>query len=313
MSLQAVALDFLLVAASVLALAVGASQFVTGASRIARRVGLSGLVIGLTVVAFGTSAPEFAVTLDAAFAAKSDISVGNVVGSNILNLGFILGGAALLRRIRTSRELVVRDSAVLIGTTVLTFAFLGDLRVSRLEGTVLVALLVGYLFVLARTGSERVRAGETTAVDVRPADVVGLVGGLAAVILGAHLLVLAASDIAREAGLSEWVIGVTVVAVGTSTPELVTSIVAARRGRSGISAGNLVGSCIFNFLGVLGAAAVVRPLSVAPTAIGSMGWLLGIVLVAVALFRSSGVLSRLEGLVLIALNAVNWALDFVRL
>jgi cation:H+ antiporter len=310
MSLQAIVVDVVLVAVASGGLWAGASGFVAGASRIARRIGFSGLVVGLTVVAFGTSAPEFAVTLDAALTAKGDISVGNVVGSNVFNLGLILGGAALVRSLPVVPGLLRRDGATLLGATVLVFGLLADLHVSRLEGIVLLALLVGYLLVLVRSGVMDEDDPDAT-VAVGWLDAVRLVGGLALIVAGAHLLVLAASDLARAAGLTEWVIGVTIVAAGTSLPEFVTSVVAVRRGRSGISAGNLVGSCIFNFFGVLGLAAVVSPLSVAATAIDSMWWLLAIVVAALVMFWSEKVLSRAEGAVLVALNAAKWVADFL--
>lgn len=362
------------VAAAVAALWAGASWFVEGASTTARRLGIPGLVVGLTVVSLGTSAPEFAVTLDAALAGRADISVANVVGSNVLNLGFVIGGAALVRALPTSRSLLRRDGTVLVGATLLTFVLVLDLRVSRLEGGLLAALMVAYLLVLARSGREDPAGadapggesepaspggsggatpvpvdgplasdanpatggvgpggagtdgtpggdpGETdpdgTAGDdargaVRAADVLRFVVGLALVVVGAHLLVLGASDIAREAGVSEWVIGATVVAGGTSTPEFVTSVVAARQGRAGISGGNVVGSCIFNLLGVLGLAALVSPLSVAAAAIDGMWWLLGTVVVVSAMLGTRRVLSRTEGGVLVAINAVNWIVDFL--
>ncbi len=307
MVLSAVLVDVGLMAVGVVALWRGAAQFVAGAGRLARWMGLSELVIGLTVVAFGTSAPEFAVTIDAALAASTDISVGNVVGSNILNLGFILGGAALIRAMPASEDLIQRDAVVLVGSTVLVFLLLADLRVSRSEGLALMALLVAYLLVLARSDADRLgEATDSGAERFRSLDVVRLVGGLAVVVAGAHVLVLSASDLARVVGVSEWVIGITVVALGTSTPELATSLVAARSGRSGLSAGNLVGSCVFNFLGVLGVAAVIQPLPVSATALDSMWWLLVIVVVAAFLFWSRSVLSRREGGLLVGLNAVNW-------
>jgi len=312
MAATAVLVDVGLVVVAVVALWGGAAQFVAGASRLARLIGLSELVIGLTVVAFGTSAPEFAVTIDAALAASTDISVGNVVGSNILNLGFVLGGAALIRAMPASRELIQRDAVVLVGSTVLVFLLLGDLQVSRLEGLTLVVLLAGYLFVLARSGADRrPEETETGAVPFRPLDLVRLVGGLAVVVAGAHLLVTSASDLARVAGLSEWVIGLTVVALGTSTPELATSLVAARRGQSGLSAGNIVGSCVFNFLGVLGVAAALTPLPVTASAIDSMWWVLVIAVVVAFLFWSRNVLSRREGGLLVGLNTANWVLNLL--
>jgi cation:H+ antiporter len=311
MAVSAILVDAALVVAAVVGLGVGASQFVAGASRLARRVGLSGLVVGLTVVSFGTSAPEFAVTIDAALTAKPDISVANVVGSNVVNLGFILGGVALVRALPTSRALVRRDGTVLIGTTGLVLLLLWDLRLSRLEGGVLFALLVVYLFTLLRSGGTRITNDRDAATASPVRNAVRALVGLAAVIAGAHVLVLSAADLARVAGVSEWVIGVTVVAAGTSMPEFATSVAAARRGRTGLSAGNLVGSCVFNLLGVLGLAALVQPLPVVGTAIESTLWLLGTAAIVVLMFWSNEMLSRLEGGVLVLLNAANWVVDFL--
>ncbi|GGN93033.1 MULTISPECIES: sodium:calcium antiporter [Haloarcula] len=296
--------DALFVGVAVVALWFGADRFVTGAGRIARQLGVPGLVVGLTVVAFGTSAPEFAVTIDAALAGQTDISVANVVGSNVLNLGFVLGGVALVRSLATSRALVRRDSVLLVVTTVALLGLVVDGRLGRLEGALLFAGLLGYLLYLARNGGDQMAA----AVD-QPfhwPDVGRLVAGLGLVVGGGHLLVLSAVDIAQALGISEWVIGITVVAAGTSLPEFVTSLAAARQGRTGISAGSLVGSCIFNVLGVLGLAAVVHPLPVTPVGIEGTAWLLGTVVLVTVLFYTDAALSRLEGGVLVALNAANW-------
>ncbi|MFC7028697.1 calcium/sodium antiporter [Halomicroarcula sp. GCM10025324] len=301
--------DVLFVGVAIVALWFGADQFVTGASRVAKRLGIPGLVIGLTVVAFGTSAPEFAVTLDAAFSGQPDISVANVVGSNVINLGFILGGVALVQALATSQTLVRRDGLLLVVSTALLLGLVLDGRLGRLEGALLFVLLVGYLVVLVRLGSDRV----TAAVDDSFGwlDAGRLVGGLALVVGGGHLLVLSAVDIAQAVGVSQWVIGITVVATGTSLPEFATSLAAARQGRMGLSAGNLVGSSLFNILGVLGLAALVTPLSVGPVAVESTAWLLGIVVLVTVLFYTDETLSRLEGGLLVALNGVNWALSLL--
>ncbi|MBX0323753.1 sodium:calcium antiporter [Halomicroarcula sp. F13] len=296
--------DALFIGVAVVALWFGADQFVTGAARIARRLGVPGLVVGLTVVAFGTSAPEFAVTLDAALAGQTDISVANVVGSNVLNLGFVLGGVALVQALATSRTLVRRDSLLLVATTALLLGLVADGRLGRVEGALLFAGLVAYLLYLARKGSERMAPDGD-----RPfhwPDAGRLVVGLGLVVGGGHLLVLSAVDIAQTVGVSEWVVGITVVAAGTSLPEFATSMAAARQGRTGISAGNLVGSCIFNVLGVLGLAAVVQPLPVTPVGVEGTAWLLGTVVLVTVLFYTDAALSRLEGGLLAALNAANW-------
>lgn len=301
--------DLALVAAAVFGLWVGATGLVTGAARVARRFGVSGLVVGLTVVAFGTSAPEFAVTIDAALTASPDISVGNVVGSNVVNLGFILGGVAVVHELPAADDLVRRDGVALVGVTALALAFLADLRVSRLEGIVLFTLLFAYLAVVLRTDATGVQApavddGRATWVEAGRA-----LAGLAVVVGSAHVLVLAASDLARLAGVSEWLVGVTVVATGTSTPEFAASLAAARAGRPGLSAGNLVGSSVFNLLGVLGLAGAIQPLAVAPSALPTTGLLLATTVLVTAMFWTQSVLSRAEGVVLVALNAANWLVD----
>ncbi|MEF8774526.1 MAG: calcium/sodium antiporter [Halobacteriales archaeon] len=304
-------LDLALVAVAIVGIGAGASQFVGGAARVAAGLGVSGLVVGLTVVGFGTTAPEFAVTLEAALTGKGDISVANVVGSNVINLGFVLGGAALVRSLSASGGLLRRDTPVLFGATALSVVVIWDLRIARIEGAVLFALLGGYLAVLARANSERVRTDEQYRGEPRWTDALRLLGGLALIIGSAHLLVESAVALARNAGVSEWVIGETVVALGTSAPEIVTSFVAVKRGRGGISAGNLVGSSIFNLLGVLGLAAVVRPLSVDGAAIGNVAWLLALVAVVTVFFWSRAVLTRTEGAVLVAINAARWLVDFL--
>ncbi|MFC7077138.1 sodium:calcium antiporter [Haloarcula halophila] len=175
----------------------------------------------------------------------------------------------------------------------------------------LLGVLVAYLVVLVRAGSSGTGEDRPTGRPFGWLDLGRLVGGLGLVVGGAHLLVTSAVDIALAVGISEWVIGVTVVAAGTSIPEFATSVAAVRQGRVGISAGNVVGSCVFNTLGVLGLAAAVQPLPVAGAAIGTALWLLGLTVLVTVLFYTNELLSRVEGAVLVALNAVNWVLDFV--
>jgi cation:H+ antiporter len=286
----------------------GAIWIVESAARIAKRLGISELVVGLTIVAFGTSAPEFAVTLNAALRGQADISVGNVVGSNIFNLGFILGGVALFRAIRTTPPLIYRDGAALIGTSLLLLVLLSDLSLARWEGALLMTLLLAYLFVLFRNRGPL--EDEVPTGIMRWHDVPRLVVGLAVVIGCGQLLVESASHLARTIGISEWVIGVTVVAAGTSVPELATSLVAVTRKHYGISAGNLIGSDLFNLLGVLGFATVLRPMTVDSAAFGSLLMLCGLVVLVVVMLRSGWQLSRFEGGILVGLNLVRWVLDF---
>ncbi|MCA9981750.1 MAG: sodium:calcium antiporter, partial [Anaerolineales bacterium] len=240
----------LIMAACIVGLWFGAVWVVDSATRIARRLGVSDLVIGLTVVAIGTSAPEFAVTISAALNGAADISVGNVIGSNIFNLGFILGGLALAVGIATSKPLVYRDGSVLISTAVLLIVFMWDLQITRFEGIILLAILFVYIdyLIYKREGPDE----ELTEGEFNWKDIPLFIGGVIVVVASGHFFVEAASSIALAFGISEWVIGVTIVAFGTSAPEIATSGVALLRGQSGMSAGNLIGSDLFNLPGVLG-------------------------------------------------------------
>lgn len=305
-------------------MAKGADLVVEAASRLALRLGVSELIIGLTVVSMGTSAPEFAVTILAAINGDGNISVGNIVGSNIFNLGFILGGCALFQAIRTGPTLLFRDGAVLGSTTVLLCLLIGwDLRLDRHDGLLLVVLLVLYLMRLYRDRSKaidedtlhQVEAEEHESVEEVLAahpmvhDVVALVVGLVAIVGGSHLMVESAVHVAEVYGLSKWVIGVTIVAAGTSAPELVTTLVAVLKGRHDIGAGNLIGSDIFNLLGVLGVAGIIQPLGVDEGARISLLALCGMVFLALFFMRTGWQVSRLEGALLLLVAMARWAFD----
>jgi len=304
------AFDAAVVLATIGGLWLGARLLVDGASALAARLGVSSLVIGLTVVALGTSMPEFAVTTEAALVGRGDIAVGNVVGSNVFNLGFVLGTTALLGTLDRTRRLVHRDGFALILASVALLVVLRDGHLSRLEGGLFLAGLIIYLLVLIRSGSVATVA-EPTAPTNPTVDAGRLLAGLLLVIVSARLLIDSASTIAAAAGVSEWAIGVTVVAAGTSTPELVTALVAARRGQSGLSVGSLLGSDLFNILGVLGLAGVLQPLAVSAEATQSVVWLLGTVVLVVALLWTGRQLTRLEGAVLLVLAGVRWIVNLV--
>ncbi len=303
-----VVVDIAIIVATILALWKGAEMIVESAAHIADRFGISQLVIGLTIVSFGTSAPEFAVTLISALNGQPNISVGNVVGSNIFNLGFILGGVALIRGIRISRTLVYRDGLVLFGVTLLLLLFIGDLNFERWEGITMMSLLVVYVsYLIFRKDQELVE--EVPDGRFSWLDIAKLVGGLLLVVLGGHFFVESASDLAGMLGMNEWAIGVTIVAAGTSAPELATSLVAALRGRYGLSAGNLIGSDLFNMLGVLGLAGAISPMQVKSEAEASLFVLCGLVLVVLLMMRTGWKISRLEGAILVVANLVRWYFD----
>jgi cation:H+ antiporter len=243
-------------------LIVGAEALVRGSAGLVGRFGIPPLVVGLTVVAFGTSSPELAVSLAAALEGQADIALGNVVGSNILNVLFILGLSALITPLVVARQLVRLDVPVMIGVSVLTLLLAWNGRISRLEGGLLVVALIAYVAWLIRLArADRAEPGEGIVGrgDPLALQLVLIVAGLAMLVLGSRFLVGGAVAIARLLGLSELVIGLTVVAAGTSLPEVASSVVAAIRGQRDIAVGNVVGSSIFNLLCVLGISAAVAP------------------------------------------------------
>ncbi|MCA1790001.1 MAG: calcium/sodium antiporter, partial [Thioalkalivibrio sp.] len=231
----------------------GGEGLVRGASALALRFGLSPLAVGLTVVAFGTSTPELVVSLDAALAGVPDIAVGNVVGSNIANVTLILGTAMLFGPAVVVARTVRFDAPLVVVLSLVLLALLADGAVGRLEGFFLVAGLVaftGFTLVQGRKESAEVKDEFKVALDSPAQSVIAstvlVLGGLGALILGGHVFLNAAVVFAREAGISEAVIGLTIVAIGTSLPELVTSVVAALRGQGDIAVGNVLGSNVFN-------------------------------------------------------------------
>ncbi len=250
-------------------LLVGAEALVRGASRLAAALHIPPLVVGLTVVAFGTSSPELAASVTSARAGGSELALGNVVGSNIFNVLFILGLAALITPLAVEAKLVRFDLPVLIGSALLVVLLGADGMVSRGDGVLLAVLLVVYLLALvwqARKDREDTAIQATPIVGVPgrlPWAALAALAGLAMLTLGARWLVAGASTLARTFGVGDLVIGLTVVAAGTSLPEVATSVVASLRGERDLAVGNVVGSNIFNALAVLGLAAALSPKGVA--------------------------------------------------
>lgn len=242
---------------------VGAELLVRGASSLASSFAVPPLVIGLTIVAFGTSAPELAVSIGAAWSGRADISLGNVVGSNIFNVLLILGLSAVIAPLTVSRKLVRLDVPVMIGASLLIVALGWNGVISRWEGALLVALGLAYMILQVREGRRESRADSPADLqaggpsrNTTPWRLGGMIlGGLILLVLGSRWLVDGAATLARTLGISELVIGLTVIAADTSLPELATSIMASLRGERDIAVGNVVGSNIFNILWVLGVAA----------------------------------------------------------
>lgn len=305
---MSILLDAVLVAISTGLLWQGSHWLVDSAVRIAHRLRMPDLAIGLTIVAMGTSAPEFAVTINAAIRGLPDISVSNIVGSNIFNLGFILGGCAVIRSIQTTPALVWRDSLFLLGMSSILALFFTDLTLTPKEGFTLFAALVVYISYLfwKKVPVKEKEPGENATWK----DIPIFVSGIIAVVAGGHLLVWSAVSLARAFGISQWAIGVTIVAAGTSAPEFAISLVAALKGRYGISAGNLIGSDLYNLLGVLGLAGMLRPLTIDTVGLESLYILVGMVLLVIVFMRTHFRVSRVEGCVLVGLNLIRWIFDF---
>lgn len=269
-------MTLVLAVAGLVALVCGAELLVRGASRLAVSFGVSPLVVGLTVVAFGTSAPEAAVSVQSAFAGSSDIGLGNVVGSNILNVLLVLGLSAAIMPLVVSAQLVRRDVPVMVGVSVLLLLLALNGAIGRLDGALLLAglaLYTGYSVHRSRRyggGEDEASGAGTASGRSKILQAVYVVAGLGLLVLGARWLVDGAVTVAEALGLSELIVGLTVVALGTSLPEVATSVVAAARGSRDIAVGNIVGSCIFNILFVLGLAGLVAPdgISVSRAALG---------------------------------------------
>jgi cation:H+ antiporter len=297
-------------------LALGGEFLVRGAVQLAERLGVSPLVIGLTLVGFGTSMPELVASVQASMAGAPGIAVGNVVGSNIANILLILGISALITPVAVASRALSRDGAVMLGTAVMFAAMGFVMDLGRLTGVVFLAGLVGYIVYAWRqesvgTDGHTAAYGKAEALEgVRPGlrkpggiglSVAMAVGGLLVVMLGGRLLVTGAIDLARTLGIAESVIGLTVVAVGTSMPELVTSLVAAFRRQADVALGNVLGSNIYNTLGIGGTVGLIAPTTIPPEIVHFDSLVMVAVSVVVLVFAWTGMrIGRREGGVLLA-------------
>jgi cation:H+ antiporter len=287
----------------------GAELLVRGASRLAVAAGITPLVVGLTVVAFGTSAPEMAVTVGSAYAGQAEVALGNVVGSNIFNVLFILGVSALIAPLVVAQQLVRLDVPLLIGASVAVLLMALDGGVGRIDGAVLFSGIVAYTVFLIRQSrresaavvAEYTEAFGTQVTRSRPLlDIALVLVGLGLLVVGARWLVDAAVSTATALGVSELVIGLTIVAAGTSLPEVATSVLATIRGQRDIAVGNVIGSCIFNLLAVLGLGGLVSPQGI-PVADGALSFdlpvMVAVAIVALPIFFTGYRIARWEAAV----------------
>jgi cation:H+ antiporter len=305
--------NILMIAAALGLLFVGAEGLVRGSASLAIRAGLSPLLAGLTIVAFGTSSPEFVVSLKAALAGQGDISVGNVVGSNSFNIAFILGLTALICPVPVHRQIIKIDAPIALAAALLLPILMLDRTLSTLEGALLAAGIVGYTAMnvwLARKQPSPTPGQPAEDLGVPPVsrhvllDFVFIAAGLLTLIIGSRLLVDNSVALAKGFGVSEAIIGLTIVAAGTSMPELATSLVAAIRRQPDIAVGNVVGSNVFNILGILGVAALAKPLNAPGISPVDYGAMIVFTILLLPLLYTGRILHRVEGAVLLGLYGV---------
>jgi cation:H+ antiporter len=296
--------DVLLVLGGLVLLAAGADWLIKGSVAAATALNVSKLVIGLTVVALGTSAPELVTAIRAALVGEPGIVLGNAIGSNTANLGLVLGVAALLGRIPVTRRITTQDTPLLLGITGVTFLLAVNLQISRIDGAVLTGLAILLMLLILRQKPEMVKEAE----QVAPPQLAWwlttllIVVGLAGLAFGAWLLVAGARSIAADLGVSGTFIGATVVALGTSAPELAASIAAAYRRHHDLVLGNLIGSCQFNLALIVGVPALIQPLEVSTSVLYfHLPALVVVSLAAWLMMRSGRIVLRREGLILLLL------------
>lgn len=324
-----IVLDVVLLLVGFVALIKGADFFVDGSASVAKRLKVPGVIIGLTIVAMGTSAPELAVSVSAGLSGSNEIAVSNVVGSNIFNLLMVLGVCALLKPLPVDANIKKRDYPLSLFFTLLVFVFAGNLiffgkctdihnmdamggTLFRWNGLILVGLFLLYmLFTIYIARKNRIQEEEIELLSPVKC-VVFILGGIAAIILGGELVVQHARSLALTFGMSETLVGLTIVAIGTSLPELVTSIVAAKKGENGMAIGNVVGSNVFNLLLILGVSSTIHPIAIQVASFIDLGMLLGVSLLAYGFVCTGKKVSRGEGAVMIAMYVAYTIFAIVR-
>jgi cation:H+ antiporter len=303
--------DVALLALGVGVLYFGAEWLVRGSARLAATLGVSPIVVGLTVVSFGTSAPELVVCTVAALGGNPDLAIGNVMGSNLANIGLILGLTSIVRPLEVHARVVWREMPIMLLVTAALFPLLWDLELSRGDGVLLLMALTAYLvFVFQSVEDEApeilgeyedfMKASTEDRSLVHAPDILWILAGSACLVLGGYCIVEGAVQVASSLGISQVVIGLTVVAVGTSLPELATALVAAARSEADIAVGNVIGSNIFNVAGILGTTAILEPIAI-PASVLS-GELPVVILMSLLLFpvlRSGWRIRRWEGVILL--------------
>ena len=303
---MSVILQILMMCVGFALLITGADKFVEGASGVATKFKIPQIIIGLTIVAMGTSAPEAAVSISGALSGSPELSIGNAIGSNILNILFILGIVGCIVPLTVSKEVVKRDTPIMVAVTVLLFCMCRKGSVDRIDGVILIVAFIVYLLVLIKFALANKQGEEKESTETRSISRLLILSlfGLCAIVCGSKITVSSATEIATALGVSERVIGLTVIAFGTSLPELVTSIIAAKKGSADIAIGNIVGSNIFNILLILGLSALICPLPVAAGFVtDGVVVILASILLAICIYADK-LLSRAEAMIFLVCYGV---------
>ena len=292
----------------------GSDFFVDGASSIAAILKIPTIIVGLTIVAFGTSAPEAAVSITSSLTGSNAMAVSNVIGSNLFNMLMVIGVAALLGDLLMERSVLEKDLPFLVGITLLLTAFIViGWNISVVEGIILLAILAAYVFYLIRSAG---KSGATNYVEkpklTTPKSILFIIVGLAGIILGGDMVVNSASSIAMALGMSETLVGLTIVAIGTSLPELVTSITALRKGENQLVIGNVVGSTIFNILFVLGASSAISQIPLDSSMLIDVLLMVGVTILCFIFGKTQEKYDKKEGIILVALFIAYMAFAIMR-
>ncbi|MGN0695930.1 MAG: calcium/sodium antiporter [Oscillospiraceae bacterium] len=292
----------------------GADYFVSGSCSLAKKLKIPSLIVGLTIVALGTSAPELAVSISAAAAGSNSLAVSNVVGSNMFNIMVVLGLCSAIKPITTNDSVARRDYPISAAALILFVLFALNGILGRGESAVLIAALIIYIIISIKIARrEQTISEEKDCEDFSPLNcALCIIGGIAGIVLGGNLVVDNAKYIATQAGMSETLAGLTICAVGTSLPELVTSVTAAKKGENDMAVGNVVGSNIFNVLAILGVSGVISPIAVDSAAITDCIILAAVTIVSYVWYLTGKKMSRAEGITLVSLYAVYMAYIIIR-
>lgn len=294
-------MEYLLLLIGFVLLIKGADFFVDGSSSLARIMKVPSVIIGLTIVAMGTSAPEASVSINAALAGSNDIAISNVIGSNLFNGLVVVGVCAFMAGFKTNPEILKRDMPLNIIVTAILYIMLLDRHINRIEGIILLISMAVYIAVMVISALKNRETADECKILSLPKSLIFIIGGLISVILGGTLVVDNACLIAKDFGVSENFIGLTIIAIGTSLPELVTSITATRKGDSGLALGNAIGSNLFNILFILGMSATICPLNVLSESIIDCIILLVSAVILYVFARTKKTMNRWEGIVCVFL------------